>query len=243
MVGPTLVTGIRHVLFDADGVLQHVPGGWESAASPYLGKRAMEFLRRAWADELPALSGEADFLPLLAAALIDFGVSEPVTTFHRDVWHNIAIVDSTVDVVHALRQGGYGVHLGTNQDRHRAGHMRAALGYDDLFDVSCYSFELGVAKPDPAFFAEAARRIGAPPAQILFIDDSVANVDGARSAGLAAEQWTHGSGQPSLIALLARHGIELPEPSARATRDGPARSAEGNAPLRQNPPAESPSAG
>ena len=49
-------TPVRHVRFDADGVLQDVPGGWEAAARPYLGERAMEFLQRAWDDELPALA-------------------------------------------------------------------------------------------------------------------------------------------------------------------------------------------
>lgn len=32
--------GIRHVLFDADGVIQSVPGGWYTAIEPYLGERA-----------------------------------------------------------------------------------------------------------------------------------------------------------------------------------------------------------
>lgn len=95
--------------------------------------------------------------------------------------------------------------------------MRTTLGYDGLFDVSCYSYEVGVAKPDPAFFAEAAHRIGAEPAAILFIDDSEPNIDGARSAGLAAEQWHHEQGQDTLLSLLARYGIDLPPmPAATA---------------------------
>jgi putative hydrolase of the HAD superfamily len=110
-------------------------------------------------------------------------------------------------VVRALRASGYGVHLGTNQGRNRAAHMREALGYDALFDVSCYSCELGAAKPDLAFFTEAARLIGAEPAAILFIDDTARNVTAARKAGLAAEQWTLDDGHDALHALLARHGI------------------------------------
>jgi putative hydrolase of the HAD superfamily len=85
--------------------------------------------------------------------------------------------------------------------------MRAVLGYDDLFDVSCYSCELGAAKPAPAFFAAAALRIGAEPATILFVDDKAENIVGARAAGLAAEQWCLGDGHDALRTLLARHGI------------------------------------
>ena len=69
----------------------------------------------------------------------------------------------SLDLVRALRRGGYGVHLGTNQESYRAAHMREVLGYDGLFDVSCYSCELGAAKPDLAFFTEAAGASGRSP--------------------------------------------------------------------------------
>jgi HAD superfamily hydrolase (TIGR01509 family) len=200
---------IRHVLFDADGVLQDVPGGWEAATEPYLGERTMEFLRRVWDDERAALAGQADLLPLIAAALADFGVTAPLEEVHRAIWLRIEPVGQTVALVSALRRNGYGVHLGTNQDRHRAAHMRGALSYDALFDVSCYSWEMGTRKPDPAFFAEAARRIGANSAAILFIDDSASNVTAARDAGLAAEQWTLADGHETLIGLLAKHGVPV----------------------------------
>lgn len=198
---------IRHVLFDADGVLQDVPGGWEAGTEPYLGERAMEFLRRVWDDELPALAGQGELLPLVAAALADFGVTAPLEEVFRAIWLRIEPAEESFALVRALRRNGYGVHLGTNQDRNRAVHMREELGYDAHFDVSCYSWELGARKPDAAFFAEAARRIGGVPSSILFIDDSDRNVAGARNAGLAAEQWTLTDGHATLLGLLAKHGV------------------------------------
>jgi len=56
-VGDIRSSPIRHVLFDADGVLQDVPGGWEAGTEPYLGARTAEFLRRVWDDEVAALTG------------------------------------------------------------------------------------------------------------------------------------------------------------------------------------------
>ncbi|ARU52883.1 hypothetical protein CBR64_16970 [Cellulosimicrobium cellulans] len=53
---------------------------------------------------------------------------------YRDVWHRIEVVDESVALVGSLRRAGYGVHLGTNQERERGEHMRDALGYDALFD-------------------------------------------------------------------------------------------------------------
>jgi putative hydrolase of the HAD superfamily len=160
---------IRHLLFDADGVIQSLPGGWYTLMERYVGQRAQEFLHGAWKQELPLLAGQGDYLPLLAARLAEFGVSAPVEEVYRDVRQRIEPDRESLGLVRALRASGYRVHLGTNQERNRAAHMRNALGYDALFDVCCY---LGVAKPDPAFFAAAARRIAAQPASILFIDDA-----------------------------------------------------------------------
>lgn len=198
---------ISHILFDADGVLQDLPGGWYAAMEPFLGERSREFLHETWREEIATLSGVGDYKPLLAARLASYGVAEPVDVVYSAVWHRIDLVSSSIELVGALRSAGYGVHLATNQEQHRARYMRTELGYDELFDVSCYSCDLGVAKPAPEFFARAAARIGASPASILFIDDSEANVAGALSAGLAAEHWHFERGHPSLLELLARHGV------------------------------------
>ena len=44
---------IRHVMFDADDVLQYLPGGWYFAMEPYLGNRSREFFAETWAEERP----------------------------------------------------------------------------------------------------------------------------------------------------------------------------------------------
>jgi putative hydrolase of the HAD superfamily len=199
---------IQHVLFDADGVLQDLPGGWYSAIEPYVGGRARDFLHETWSDELPMLAGRGDYLPVLEAGLVKYGVSTPVTEVYDAVWKNIVLIEESLAVVRALKRNGYGVHLGTNQECYRGAHMRTALGYDDLFDVSCYSYDLGVAKPDPAFFTRAAERIGADAATILFIDDTPRNITGARTAGLHAEQWDFTQGHAALHTLFSTYGVD-----------------------------------
>jgi len=200
---------IRHVLFDADGVLQDLPGGWYVAMEPFLGDRVREFLHETWTDELPMLVGQGDYLPVLAEALARYGVTTSAEEIFAAVWHDLVVIEETVALVHDLRRRGFGVHLGTNQELHRGTHMRTTLGYDELFDVSCYSYELGAAKPDPEFFVRAADRIGAEPASILFVDDNLANVEGARLVGLAAEHWDFTQGHDVLLGRLARHGVTL----------------------------------
>ncbi|WP_435735684.1 HAD-IA family hydrolase [Cellulosimicrobium sp. PMB13] len=200
---------VRHVLLDADGVMQEVPGGWYAAMEPYLGARSREFLRATWSDELPYLAGTGgDYLPFLADALAAYGVPAPADVVYRDVWLRIGVVAESVRLVERLRSAGYGVHLGTNQERERGVHMRTALGYDALFDVSCYSYDLGVAKPSPEFFVEAAHRIGAAPSSIVFVDDVAANVEAARGVGMLAVHWSVERGHDALLAGLAEHGVD-----------------------------------
>lgn len=201
---------VRHVLFDADGVLQHVPRGWHSAVEPYLGERTRQFLLETWSEELPMLVGEGDYLPVLAAGLRRYGVTVPVEDVYRAVWCDaLEVVEESFALVRALRACGYGVHLGTNQESRRVPFMRTTLGYDDEFDTSWYSCEVGVAKPDPTFFAEVARGIGADPSAVVFVDDTERNVDGARAAGMAAVRWDVSRGHDELSRLLAEHHVEV----------------------------------
>lgn len=200
---------IRHVLLDADGVLQRHPRGWVEAAETHLGERAAEFFAEATAAERGLLFGGDGFEDLLAALLGRYAVPAPAAEVYADVWLSLETVADTVAVVRALRARGLGVHLATNQTRGRASYMRADLGYDGLFDTSFYSCDLGVAKPDPAFFEAVLDRLEAAAPEVLFVDDHPANVAGAREAGLAAEQWTIEDGHALLHELLGRHGLAL----------------------------------
>ncbi len=126
------------------------------------------------------------------------------------MWASIVVDPASLALVHALRAAGYGVHLATNQEHHRGRFMRETLGFDELFDVSVYSCDIGVAKPEPAYFEKAVSLIGAPAETVFFVDDKQANVDAARSVGLVAERWELAEGHARLHGLLAAHGIVVP---------------------------------
>ncbi|PUB29647.1 putative hydrolase of the HAD superfamily [Promicromonospora sp. AC04] len=201
------MTTIRHVLFDADGVLQEIRGGFYTSARPLLGERAREILDLASERERPLLASDDDFLPVLADVLRHYDVDVQAADLFAAVWQNIATSAASLDLVRGLRDAGYGVHLGTNQVRRRADYMRAALPYDELFDVKLYSCDLGVAKPEAAFFQKAATRIGAEPGAILFIDDHSPNVESARATGMAAVRWRIDEGHDALLGRLAEYRV------------------------------------
>ena len=56
-------------------------------------------------------------------------------------------------------------------------------GFEDVTDDIVYSHEVGLAKPDPAVYALATRRLGVAPDEVVLLDDFAANVEGARAYG------------------------------------------------------------
>jgi putative hydrolase of the HAD superfamily len=71
----------------------------------------------------------------------------------------------------------------------RAFHGETAMTNDPFLagiDVLVDASVTGVFKPDPRAYALAARALGRPPDQIVFVDDMPWNVAGARRAGMTA---------------------------------------------------------
>ncbi|MBF4160287.1 HAD family hydrolase [Nocardioides acrostichi] len=200
---------VRHVLLDADGVLQLSPRDPLGVIAAWVGgrERAEELGRQLWAGEKPSLRGEGDFLDVVGEVVPRYGEVDP-QEFYDALWGRIEVDEDSLTLARRLKDAGYGVHLGTNQHRQRGTRMRTELGYDDLFDVSCYSWELGVAKPEPAYFDLAVERIGAEPHEVVFVDDVEANVEAARSVGLLGVHWHLDRGHHALRTALAALGVE-----------------------------------
>lgn len=200
---------VRAVLWDADGVLQHLPAGWEASMRPVVEGHVEDlpgFLAEAFEAERPALLGEVGWPDVLRDLLARWGVSH---LYDRalEVWLTIVPQDDVRDLVAELRRHGVRCYLATNQAEHRGRHMAAELGYDTLLDGTFWSYRLGLAKPDPAFFEAILDRLGHSADEVLLVDDSLGNVEAARSVGLVAEHWHVEHGTPALRALLGRHGL------------------------------------
>ncbi len=199
------------VLWDADGVLQHLPAGWEASMRPVVGHLVDDvetFLAEAFAAERPALTGDARWVEVLPRLLEKWGIADSYDDALR-VWLTIEPVAETRELVTALRASGVRCFLATNQDEHRGRHMHENLGYADLFDDTFYSYELRVAKPDPAYFLAILDRLRLAADQVLFVDDNAANVDSARAVGLRAERWHVDDGVAALRDRLRAHGLPV----------------------------------
>ncbi len=85
-------------------------------------------------------------------------------------------------------------------------YMQANYRSFRLFHCGVASHLIRAAKPDPKAFAIACREFKAAPAQLLFIDDSLANAEAARSYGWNA---IHFNGASRLREELRNYGIHL----------------------------------
>lgn len=58
--------------------------------------------------------------------------------------------------------------------------------FEDAFDCMVISAEIGVMKPKPEIYLLALKQLGVSPAESIFVDDFIENVEGARAVGMSA---------------------------------------------------------
>lgn len=201
------------ILFDADGVLQRPREGFADRLAARLDvEEPGQLLQEIFAAEVPALVGGIALREAIEPVLTRWGRAELVDDVLQ-VWFEIEVDAVVIAAVARLRAAGVRVSLATNQGSDRCAYMRRTLGYDGLFDDQYYSCELGLAKPDPAFFTTILGRLRLTPGEVLFIDDNEANVQAALSVGLRASLFPpHQS--VALAGILEANGLVLPAPRA-----------------------------
>jgi putative hydrolase of the HAD superfamily len=109
----------------------------------------------------------------------------------------------TLALARDMAAGGYRLALLSNAPAEVAREV-AALPLAALFEHCLFSCFLGVAKPDPAIYRAVLGRLGARPADVIFLDDRPENVAGAETLGIRSVLFTDPG---SARAGLARLGI------------------------------------
>jgi len=195
------------VLFDADGVLQSSREGWMEDLTAWAGPRIEEFLLAMAAADVACLTGK-DFGGAMREVLRQFEIDAQLEdVIDQKCW--IEVRQPMLDAVRAVRDLGLRCALATNQQNLRGTYMRSSLGFEEIFDVQFYSFELGFAKPEAGYFKAIMDRIDVTPDRVLFIDDHEGNVAGARAIGIHSELFPVDGGVAALKPILGRNGIRL----------------------------------
>lgn len=189
------------IVFDVDGTLVDFGSAARAAlaaAAEHLSRMArapvppatlIEARDRVRADpEARGWSTEAVRLEAARRVLLEHDVTDPAAAAEVD-WTYVTTRDASITVygdvrqaLEELRERGFGLRTASN------GTMDLApLGLAAYFEAIEYAPNLGIAKPDPGFYAKVVERAGVPAARVLAVGDRVDNdYEPARAAGLHA---------------------------------------------------------
>lgn len=155
-------------------------------------------------------SPEGDLRAVLAAAGVEPEpalVEELVGLEREHLEGGIHLHDDALPALRGLRERGIPTALVSNCS-HGTRTVVDGLALAAEMDAIVLSFEVGSMKPDPGIYLEALARLGAEPADAVFVDDQQGFVDGATAVGIRALRIDRGATAPadgvitSLTALL-----------------------------------------
>jgi len=184
------------LVLDVDGVVVrgHPEGGrWDRNLTRDLGIAAETLQARFFRPYWRAIAvGEADMRQVLDGMWHELACTASPSTF-VDYWF---ASDSQLDAdvlaeVDQWRARGNQAFLATVQEHHRAKYLWETLGLQRHFDAMHYSAELGAAKPDVLFYEGIQAKLPVRmPGEVLFLDDSLRNVEAASAFGWRARHFT-----------------------------------------------------
>ena len=185
------MTKIKAICFDADGVVispqmqfaKHLAE--QHAISPEMTRH---FFHGIFSE---CLIGKAALRDVLPDYLQEWKWQGTLDEFIAAWLHHDDVVDARLlDRIQQVRQAGTICCLATNQERGRAEYMKRKMGFQDHFDHLFFSCEVGLQKPDPAYFKHIENVLKLEKEAILFWDDAEANVKAAQAIGWNAERYT-----------------------------------------------------
>jgi len=214
---------VRGVLFDRDDTIAFTdPGVYREAAAWAAGHYGLDpravgqALQAQWAaQEDPAHVGgwwglrspqdeDAYWQTYGRQLAARFGVPETEIGAMLEHWpyqSYMKPVPSARTVLGELRSRGVTVGVLSNT-LPSIGATLEAMNLADVVDVAIASCTLGVHKPEPDAFLQAAELMKLPVGEILFIDDKRENVEAARRVGMQAEVIDLKGEQPGAIHSL-----------------------------------------
>ncbi|WP_340562244.1 HAD family hydrolase [Streptomyces sp. GSL17-111] len=230
---PEVLRGVRAVVLDTDGVLVDSAGlhaaAWRQALDPCLTAAGQppfdaDVEYRRWVDGRSRLDGAAAALTGRGLRLPLGDVREPPgcgsvhavaaakeAAFVRAAAAGVTAWPGSLRLLRVLA-GARVPCAAVSASRHaselleRAG-LRPWLA--ELVD-GAEAARLGLpGKPDPALFAEAARRLGVPAADCAVVEDARAGVEAGRRGGFGVVVGVDRSASPAGAAALRAHGADV----------------------------------
>ncbi len=183
------VAGIRAVVFDYGGVICRLPtrSEWDELAAA-AGLPVDRFIAAYPGSREPydrgLVRGDGFWQAFGDACGVNYTTAERQRLIEIDmrVWETIE--PAVVAMARQLRRAGFVTGILSNMHADLLERIRQGRRWLDAFEVSVFSCDLGLVKPEAQIYRSLLDRLRLEPAQVLFIDDVPANIEAARAAGL-----------------------------------------------------------
>lgn len=186
---------IKVLIFDYGGVIslpqspEHVNNIIRSLRQDIDGFQEAYYKQRAQYDSAQ-ISGEQYWQNII----LHYGLNPTdfeITHFiQEDVLSWTKLNGAVIQFIRESKQKFYKLAMISNMTRDTLTYLRRYCSWLELFDVLCFSCDLGVTKPDYEIYAACLSKLNIPPEDCLFVDDSLKNVRGAVESGMHAILFT-----------------------------------------------------
>ena len=112
----------------------------------------------------------------------------------QHVKHSLAPLPDTVAIVRGLKSRGVPIYGLSNMSAASFAHLRERHSFWDDFLGIVISAHVGLIKPDPRIFDHLCERYALDPAETLFIDDHLPNVESAARLGFRTIHFSDAKG-------------------------------------------------
>jgi len=110
------------------------------------------------------------------------------------------------EVVKKVRKNGYKTLICSNNFPARIKGLQKRFKFLNNFDIAVYSYEVGISKPDKRIFQKLVSQSGVNPQEIVFADDDIEKISGAKEVGVQAFVY---EGFDKFVEKLKELGVNL----------------------------------
>jgi putative hydrolase of the HAD superfamily len=181
---------IKALVLDADGVLINARRFSLTFQEDYgvSTKRTLPFFMGKFQE---CLVGKADLKEELKNHLKSWGWEKSADEFLK-YWFSSEhkIDEELINYVKNLKKKGTKCYVATNNEKYRTEYIIKEMGFGTIFDEVIGSGQVGHLKPTAEFYKIVVTKAKVSAEEIVFWDDDIENVEGARRAGLHAQFYS-----------------------------------------------------
>jgi beta-phosphoglucomutase family hydrolase len=194
-------TRLEAVLWDLDGVIADTGDYHYGAWRDVFGKKGVAFSRK---DFMRHFGQRHDTIIRFALGNnlskdeFDAVTEEKQQNYRRRVAENIRALPGAIELIKSLNENGIKTAIASSAPLDNIEIIIKGLKIDNYFQAIAHGTEVSEGKPNPQIFLLAAKKLGVSPGNCVVIEDAIAGVAAAKTAGMKCVAVTNSHHQESL---------------------------------------------